>query len=48
MAHLDVDGGVVDLPAVTGALTRALGERGVRTLEGVETSAIVPDGDGFL
>ena len=28
MAHLDVDGGVVDLPAVTGALTRALAERG--------------------
>ena len=48
MAHLDVGGGVVDLPAVTGALTRALAERGVRTLEGVETSAIAPDGDGFL
>jgi N-methyl-L-tryptophan oxidase len=40
MAHLDVDGGVVDLPAVTRALTRALGER---TLEGVTTSAIVPE-----
>jgi len=48
MARLDVGGGVVDLPAVTGALTRALAERGVRTLEGVETSAIAPDGDGFL
>jgi len=48
MGRLDVDGGVVDLPAVTGALTRALGERGVRTLEGVETSAIVPEGDGFV
>jgi sarcosine oxidase len=47
VAHLDVDGGVVDVPAVTGALTRALGERGVRTLEGVETSAIEPDGDSF-
>jgi glycine/D-amino acid oxidase-like deaminating enzyme len=44
MAHLDVDGGVVDLPAVTGALTRALAERGVRLLEGVETSAIERDG----
>jgi len=48
MGRLDVDGGVVDLPAVTGALTRALGDRGVRTLEGVETSAIVPEGDGFV
>ena len=48
MGRLDVDGGVVDLPAVTGALTRALGERGVRTLEGVETSTIVPEGDGFV
>jgi glycine/D-amino acid oxidase-like deaminating enzyme len=44
IAHLDVDGGVVDVPAVNGALTRALGERGVRTLEGVETSSIVRDG----
>jgi glycine/D-amino acid oxidase-like deaminating enzyme len=40
MAHLDVDGGVVDLPAVTRALTTALGER---TREGVTTSAIVPE-----
>jgi sarcosine oxidase len=47
MAHLDVDGGVVDLPAVTGALTRALADRGVRVLEGVETSAIEPDGESF-
>jgi glycine/D-amino acid oxidase-like deaminating enzyme len=47
MAHLDVDGGVVDLPAVTRALTAALGERGVRTVEGVTTSAIVPEGDAF-
>jgi len=39
---------VVDLPAVTAALTRALGDRGVRTLEGVETTAVVPEGDGFL
>jgi N-methyl-L-tryptophan oxidase len=47
MAHLDVDGGVVDLPAVTGALTRALADRGVRLLEGVETSAIERDGAGL-
>jgi len=47
VAHLDVDAGVVDVPAVNDALTRALEERGVRTLEGVETSAIVPDGDAF-
>src|SRR3954454_2412042 len=37
VARLDVDAGVVDVPAATGALTRALGERGVRTLEGVQT-----------
>jgi sarcosine oxidase subunit beta len=48
LAHLDVDGGVVNLPAVTAALTRALDERGVRTLEGVETTAIEPDGDAFV
>jgi glycine/D-amino acid oxidase-like deaminating enzyme len=44
LGHLDVDAGVVDLPAVTRALTQALGERGVHTLEGVETTSIVPDG----
>jgi sarcosine oxidase len=47
LGRLDVDGGVVNLPAVTGALTNALTERGVRTLEGVETTAIEPDGDGY-
>jgi glycine/D-amino acid oxidase-like deaminating enzyme len=47
MAHLDVDGGVVDLAAVSAALTRALDERGVRTVEGVETSEIVSDGELF-
>ena len=47
MAHLDVDGGVVDLPAVTRTLTRALAERGVRTLEGVETMAIERDGEAY-
>src|SRR5688500_14130944 len=44
VAHLDVDAGVVDVAAVNRALARALGERGVRTLEGAETSAIAPDG----
>jgi sarcosine oxidase len=44
IAHLDVDGGVVDLPAVTHALTGALSGRGVVTLEGVETEAIERDG----
>jgi glycine/D-amino acid oxidase-like deaminating enzyme len=47
MAHLDVEGGVVDLRSVTSALTGALADRGVRTLEGVETSAIEPDGASF-
>jgi N-methyl-L-tryptophan oxidase len=40
MGRLDADAGVVDVPAVTRALTAALGER---TLEGVATSAIVPE-----
>jgi glycine/D-amino acid oxidase-like deaminating enzyme len=47
LAHLDVDAGVVDVPAVGRALTRALDERGVRTLERVETSAIARDGDSI-
>jgi N-methyl-L-tryptophan oxidase len=47
MAHLDVDGGVVDLPAVTAALTRALADRGVQTHEGVTTSAIEPEDGAF-
>ncbi len=44
VAHLDLDAGVVDVPAVNRALARTLGERGVRTLEGVRTSAIARDG----
>jgi glycine/D-amino acid oxidase-like deaminating enzyme len=44
MARLDVDAGVVDLPAVTGALRRVLAERDVQILEGVETTAIARDG----
>jgi len=47
VAHLDVDAGVVDLAAVNRALARALGERGVRTLEGVETISIAPDRDSI-
>jgi glycine/D-amino acid oxidase-like deaminating enzyme len=47
MGRLDVDAGVVDLPAVTRTLTRVLGERGVETLEGVETIAVERDGDAL-
>jgi glycine/D-amino acid oxidase-like deaminating enzyme len=47
MARLDMDAGVVDLPAVTGALTRVLAERGVQVLEGVRTTAIVHGGASF-
>ena len=47
IGHLETDAGVVDLPAVTRELTRALDDRGVRTIEGVETTAIAPDGDGL-
>jgi sarcosine oxidase len=44
LGHLDLEGGVVDLPAVNAALAPALGRRGVRTIEGVETMSIDPDG----
>jgi glycine/D-amino acid oxidase-like deaminating enzyme len=44
MAHLDVDAGVVDLPAVTRALTSALAERETQIFEGVETASIAQDG----
>ena len=47
MARLDVDAGVVDLPSVTRTLTRVLAERGVETVEGVETTAIERDGDAW-
>jgi glycine/D-amino acid oxidase-like deaminating enzyme len=47
MARLDVDAGVVDLPAVTRTLTRVLAERRVETVEGVETTAIERDGDAL-
>jgi sarcosine oxidase len=35
VGFIDLDGGVVNLPAVTAALLQALGERGVRVVEGV-------------
>ena len=44
LGHLDLEGGVVDLPAVNRALALALGRHGVRTIEGVETTSIAPDG----
>ena len=44
MGRLDVDAGVVDLPAVTSALMAALEARGVRVLQGVETMAVQHDG----
>ena len=44
LAHLDAEAGVVDLPAVTGALTRALAGRGVQIVEGAETTAVARDG----
>ncbi len=47
LGRLDVDAGVVNLPAVTDALTRVLGERGVETVEGVETTAVERDGDAL-
>ncbi len=37
VGYLDLDGGVVNLPAVTAALQRALAERGVRIVQGVTT-----------
>jgi glycine/D-amino acid oxidase-like deaminating enzyme len=47
MGRLDLDAGVVDLPAVTRALTNALRERGVEVVEGVETTGIARDGAGL-
>jgi sarcosine oxidase len=47
LGRLDLDAGVVDLRAVTAALTRALGERGVRVIEGAEPAAIERDGERF-
>src|SRR3954470_3394157 len=47
VGHLEADAGVVDVPAVNRALAGALGDRGVRTLEGVETTGITRDGDAI-
>jgi sarcosine oxidase len=47
IGRLDVDAGVVNLPAVTDVLTRVLGERGVQTIEGVETTAVERDGEAL-
>ena len=44
LGHLDLEGGVVDVPAVNRALALALGRHGVRTIEGVETRSIGPEG----
>jgi glycine/D-amino acid oxidase-like deaminating enzyme len=40
IARIDLDAGVVDVRAVTRALTQALGERGVRVVEGAQPTAI--------
>jgi sarcosine oxidase len=48
IGHLDVDAGVVDLPAVTRALTGALAARGVHTVEGVTTTGIERDGGVYV
>jgi sarcosine oxidase len=48
LGHLDVDAGVVALPAVTAALTDALAARGVRTVEGVTTTGIERDGGVYV
>lgn len=41
IGHVDLDGGVVNLPAVTAALLRTFAERGVRLIEGVTTRLVV-------
>jgi glycine/D-amino acid oxidase-like deaminating enzyme len=42
--YIDVEGGVVNLPAVTAALQAALAERGVRVVEGVVVSDVTRRG----
>jgi glycine/D-amino acid oxidase-like deaminating enzyme len=44
MGHLDVDAGVVDVPAVTRTLVRVLAERSVPVLEGIDGIAFERDG----
>jgi sarcosine oxidase len=43
IGHVDWDGGVVNLPAVTAALLRTLAERGVRVMQEVSTRLVVHD-----
>jgi glycine/D-amino acid oxidase-like deaminating enzyme len=43
--YLDLDGGVVNLPAVTAALRRALANRGVQLVEEVTTHLVIRDLD---
>jgi glycine/D-amino acid oxidase-like deaminating enzyme len=43
--YLDLDGGVVNLPAVTAALRRALANRGVQLVEEVTTHGVIRDLD---
>ena len=44
VGYIDLDGGVVNLPAVTAALLRVLAERGVSIVEGVTTRLAVRRG----
>ena len=45
LARLDVDAGVVDVPAVTRTLIRELADRGVRVIEGAEPLSLTPGGE---
>jgi sarcosine oxidase len=47
VGRMDLDAGVVDLPAVTHALTGVLAQRRVRVLEGVQPSTIEREGDAI-
>lgn len=47
VGYLDLEGGVVNLPAVTAALQRALAERGVRVVQGVRTRVATRRRDGI-
>jgi glycine/D-amino acid oxidase-like deaminating enzyme len=47
VGYIDLDGGVVNLPAVTAALRRVLADRGVRIVEGTTTRLAVRQ-DGLI
>jgi glycine/D-amino acid oxidase-like deaminating enzyme len=47
LGRLDLEAGVIDVGAVTRALRRALRERGVRLLEGIETVGVAPEAAGL-